>query len=66
MSKIMTKTDVQRMLHISDLTVNKLVKEGTLVMYCFPNSRRTYFLEEEVVEALTKERGGDHERVDSN
>ena len=58
MSKIMTKKDVQRMLHISDLTVNKLVKYGTLKMYGFPNSRRTYFLEEEVVEALTKERGG--------
>lgn len=54
----MTKKDVQQMLHISDLTINKLVKCGNLKMYCFPNSRRSYFLEGEVIEALTKGGGG--------
>lgn len=61
MTKIMTKKDVRLMLHISDMTLNKLVKEGVLKMYCFPNSRRSYFLEAEVIEALTKEKEVDHE-----
>lgn len=58
MKIIMTKREVQKMLHVSDLTINKLVSDGILMMYRFPNSRRGYFLQEEVVEALTKVRNG--------
>jgi len=52
MKDLFTKKEVQEFLSVSETTVRKLVNEGILTKYSFPNSRRVYFKKSEVQEVL--------------
>ena len=51
--KFLDSFDAQQLLHVSQRTLNRLVRRGVLHAHRFPNSRKVYYSRDEIERALS-------------
>jgi excisionase family DNA binding protein len=50
---LLTKSEVQKLLRVSEPTLRRLINENIIIGFRLPNSRRVYFKKEQIDEALS-------------